>query len=93
MKRVEWDEPRFRGPVFEINGFLSAFSDQVEPGMVVSARYKGGGVYLEVLEEFSPMKFSAEVCGFEFPAQTFLDLGIGDEVEIPREKINWIHFR
>ncbi len=61
--------------------------------MVVSAGYKGGIVYLEILVELSPQLFSAEVCAFEYPGRTFLDLGIGDEVEITREKIGWIHFR
>ena len=94
VKKVNWEGPKNRGFKADISqAFLPSFEDPIKPGMVVSAKYRGERVYLQILEEVSPLVFSAEVSGFEFPAQSFHDLAMGDTVEIKREKISWIHFR
>ena len=93
MKKVEWDKPKIQSFISDENESLSPISEVVTDGMIVSAMYKGEIVYLEILKEHSPKVFSAKVVAFENPAKKYQGLELWDKVEIPKEMINWVHFR
>ncbi len=93
MKKIEWDKPKIQSFISDEKESLSPISEVVTDGMIVSAMYKGEIVYLEILKENSLEVFSAKVVAFENPAKKYHGLELWDIVEIPKEMINWVHFR